>query len=169
MIFKQKTAPYIRYKARFLCGRLPIRCVFVSELLVESFESLLESPSFSETEISLFDGAIAQKVEVNQEHRILKAHAELKEYVSFSHIQALEDKVKSIYTLNSVEIIPTFEGVAFEANHWPDIVECAKRKNGGVNGFLNDSTIEMNDSQLTVFLKYGGLDIINALGVEKKD
>ena len=42
MIFKTKTAPYVWYKARFLCGRLPIRCVFVSELLVESFESLLE-------------------------------------------------------------------------------------------------------------------------------
>ena len=57
---------------------------------------------FTENVLSLFDGAIATKVEVNQEHRLLKAHAELKKYVSFSHLQALEDKVKNTYDLNTV-------------------------------------------------------------------
>ena len=129
--------------------------------------SFFKRCAFSENELSLFDGAVAAKVEVNQEHRILKAHAELKKYVSFSHIQALEDKVKSTYDLNSVEIIPFYNAIAFDSEHWSDVIECAKRKNGGVNGFLSGSTIELNNLELTVFLKYGGLDIIKALGVEK--
>ncbi len=123
--------------------------------------------SFTDEEISLFGESIATKVVVNQEHRILKAHAQFSKYVPFSHILQLEKKVKTSYDLSLVEIIPNFENVELSVDHWEDIIACAKRKNGGVNGFLNDSTVTVNGMELTVSLQYGGLDIMEALGVEK--
>ncbi len=122
---------------------------------------------FSEEEQRLLEGAYATKVEVNQEHRMIKAHAEFLGYVPFSDIQKLEEKVKSTYELHTVEIIPSFQNTVFSAEHWDDVVLCAKRKNGGVNGFLNDSAAELNGDTLTVSLCYGGLDILEALGVQK--
>ncbi len=121
---------------------------------------------FNEEEQRLLDGAFATKVEVNQEHRMIKAHAEFPGYVPFSHILKLEEKIKETYELHTVEIIPSYQNTSVEASHWEDIVLCAKRKNGGVNGFLNDSTLAIDGDQLTVSLCYGGLDIMNALGVQ---
>lgn len=123
--------------------------------------------TFSEEEQRLFEGACATKVQANQEHRMIKAHAEFPMYVPFSHIAKLEEKVRTTYELHTVEIIPTFLNTALSPEHWGDIVQCAKKKNGGVNGFLNDSSITLNGDKATVLLKYGGLDIMDALGVQK--
>ena len=51
--------------------------------------------SFTNDELERFADVVATKVEVSQEHRIIKAHAEFKKYVSFSHITLLEEKVNS--------------------------------------------------------------------------
>ena len=128
--------------------------------------SFFKRCTFSDEEQRLLDGAFASKVEVNQEHRMIKAHAEFLSYVPFCDIQKLEEKVKSTYELNTVEIIPYFQNTAFSPDHWKDVVLCAKRKNSGVNGFLNDSTAELDGSTVRVFLRYGGLDMIQALGVQ---
>ncbi len=122
---------------------------------------------FTNEEQHLLDGAVATKVAVNQEHRIIRAHAEFPKYVPFSHIMKLEEKICLTYELHSCEIIPSFLNVDFSADHWNDIVLCAKRKNGGVNGFLNDSTVTFADNNITVNLQYGGLDIMEDLGVQK--
>ncbi|MBQ8894102.1 MAG: PolC-type DNA polymerase III [Clostridia bacterium] len=121
---------------------------------------------FSEDEQRFLAGAYATKVEANQEHRMIKAHAEFPMYVPFSHIEKLEEKIKSTYELHMVEIDPTFLNTSFSAEHWSDVVLCAKKRNAGVNGFLNDSTAEVHEGKVTVFLKYGGLDILTALGVQ---
>ena len=122
---------------------------------------------FSEEEQQLFSAGYLTKVEVNQQHRLLKAHTAFPMYVPFSHILKLEAKIKSAYELNTVELIVSFPGTVLSPEHWSDIVLCAKRKNGGVNGFLNDSTVSLEENCLTVYLQYGGLDMMEALGVEK--
>ncbi len=122
---------------------------------------------FTEEEQQLFASAVLQKVEVNQQHRLLKAHTAFPMYVPFSHIVKLEEKIRNTYELNTVELIPFFSNTTFSAEHWSDIVACAKRKNGGVNGFLNDTTVSLEEKELTVYLQYGGLDLIEALGVDK--
>ena len=50
---------------------------------------------FSEEEAAVLEGAVTTKVEANQEHRILRAHAEFPMYVPFSHIV----KLKKIFYL----------------------------------------------------------------------
>ena len=122
---------------------------------------------FSEEERQLFASAYVTKVEANQQHRLLKAHTAYPAYVPFSHILKLEAVIKATYELNTAELIVSFPNETFKVEHWEDIVLCAKRKNGGVNGFLNDSTVSVEGNRLTVFLKYGGLDMIEAMGVER--
>ncbi len=122
---------------------------------------------FSEEEAKLLEGAIATKVEANQAHRILRAHTEFPMYVPFSHIVKLEDRIRDTYQLNTVELLPTYQNTELNVEHWGDVVSCAKRKNGGVNGFLNDSTVEIEGEKLTISLQYGGLDILDALGGTK--
>ena len=121
---------------------------------------------FSEDEIKTFEGAVTTKVEANQEHRMIKAHAEFPTYVPFSLIEKLENKIKTAYELNAVDIIPSFVDTEPSVEHWADVIQCAKKQNSGINGFLNDSTIEINGNELKIFLKYGGIDILNALGVQ---
>ncbi len=129
--------------------------------------SFFKRCTFTQEELDLFQDAVATKVEVNQQHRILKAHATFVKYVPFSRVVSLEGKVKNTYELTTVEIEPSYSGISFSVDHWNDIVQYAKRINGGVNGFLNDSTIVLNENELVITLQYGGLDIIEALGVEK--
>ena len=49
--------------------------------------SFFKRCTFSDEEQRLLDGAFASKVEVNQEHRMIKAHAEFLSYVPFCDIQ----------------------------------------------------------------------------------
>ncbi len=133
----------------------------------KSLLSYFRRCTFTEKEQSLFENAFVTKVEANQQHRMIKAHTSFAEYVSFSDILKLEEKIRSSYELNQVEIVPEYVNVPFDASYWKDVVAGAKRKNGGVNGFLNDSEVQLNGNDLTVSLKYGGLDIMESLGVQR--
>ena len=122
---------------------------------------------FSEEEAKLFDGAYTVKVEANQEHRILRAHTEFPMYVPFSHIVKLEERIRDTYELTNVEILPFYCNSEFSAAHWDDVIACARKMNGGVNGFLNDSVATVDGDTLTITLQYGGLDILEALNGPK--
>ncbi len=121
---------------------------------------------FSAEEQRVFEGAFVEKVEVNQEHRMIKAHVIFPSYVPFSHIRNLEENVSKTYELQAAEITVCFENAVFTPDQWEDVVACAQRKNSGVNGFLNDSTVRIEEDCVTVLLQYGGLEIIHALKVE---
>ena len=122
--------------------------------------------SFSGEEKELFQDAYATKVEANQEHRMLKAYVVFSKYLSFSHLLELEEKIKSAYQLHTAEIIPNFINEQFLPERWQDIMSCAKRRNSGVNGFLNDSVATVENDAITISLQYGGLDILEALDVQ---
>ncbi len=133
----------------------------------KEFLSYFKRCLFSEEERTLLASAYLTKVEVNQPHRLLKAHAAFPVYVPFSHILKLEALIKATYELTTVELFPTYENISFEPAHWQDVLLCVKRSNNGANGFLNDSTVEVSDNQITVELCYGGLDMIENFGVDK--
>ena len=84
---------------------------------------------FSAEEQRVFEGAFVEKVEVNQEHRMIKAHVIFPSYVPFSHIRNLEENVCKTYELQAAEITVCFENAVFTPDQWEDVVACAKRKN----------------------------------------
>lgn len=131
----------------------------------KDFLSFFKRCAFTDEERSVLDGASAAKVEANQEHRAIKALVAFPRYLPYKAIEKIENRIIEAYQLHNVEIIPQFSGISFDADKWNDIIEAAKRKNGGVNGFLNDSTVTYVGDTVTVNLQYGGLDIMEALGV----
>ncbi|MBQ4052179.1 MAG: PolC-type DNA polymerase III [Clostridia bacterium] len=122
---------------------------------------------FSEEEQQLFSTAYLTKVEVNQQHRLLKAYAEFPAYVPFSRIMKLEENVKSSYDLNTVDLFVTFPGISFSPEYWDDVVLCAKNKKDGLNGFLNDSSVKIVGDTLVVDLHHGGLELMAQMGADK--
>ena len=131
----------------------------------KDFLSFFKRCNFSPDEQNMLQGAMVLKAEANQEHRQIKAQVSFKNYVSYKEISKFETRIIEIYQLSSAELTPSFPEVEFSAEMWPDVIEAAKRRCSGVNGFLNDSSVILENDTVSVQLRYGGLDIMEALRI----
>lgn len=134
-------------------------------MVSKDFLSFFRRCSFSEEEREVLKDAVAIKVEASQEHRLIKAQVSFKSYLPYKFIEKIETRIIEAYQLHAAEITPLFPEVEFSAEMWSDIIDAAKRRCSGVNGFLNDSEVELADQKVIIHLRYGGLDIMEALKI----
>ncbi len=128
--------------------------------------TLFNRCDFTEEEKQLFSSAVVTKVMANQEHRILKVDIIFKSYVNFIALSELRKKVVKAYSLASLIINHRFEDVQFCAEYWNDIILFVKTKNSVANGFLNDSSVEINNFNITVRLSHGGKQMLESSRVD---
>ena len=128
---------------------------------------LFSKCDFEQSQISLFKTAVATRVQINSEYRILKAHLQFESYVPYSFITQLADIVSTTYSLNKVEFKEKYLNTSLEPSHWQDIILALKTRNPAANGFLNGSKIEIDTDNITVVLSQGGIEIIQELGLDK--
>lgn len=128
---------------------------------------LFSKCDFNEEQISLFKTAVATRVQINSEYRILKAQLKFENYVPYSFIAQLADIVRYTYKLSRVEITERYLNTSLENEYWQDILSALKNRNPAANGFLNGSQIEVGADTVTVILSQGGINIIEELGLDK--
>ena len=99
---------------------------------------------------------------VSRENRSLKIGLFLDSFVSFNDISNAENQIAKNMDLKKVVIEPRFPKSEFDISNIEGILQYIKRDKAVVNGFFDGVEAELEDNTLTLFLKNGGKDVLEA-------
>ncbi|MCM1115181.1 MAG: PolC-type DNA polymerase III [Clostridium sp.] len=88
-------------------------------------------------------------------------------FVHYSVVQSAENQIAKAMELNKAVINPRFPKSEFNISNIESILQYIKRHNSVVNGFFDGAEAELEDKTVTVFLKRGGKDVLEAQGIDK--
>lgn len=99
---------------------------------------------------------------VSREKRTLAIGLYLDRFLGYSKILQAEKAIERSIALHKVTINPVFPKSEFSLNNMENILEYAKRDTPAANGFFEGAEAEIEDNILTVFLKKGGKEVLEA-------
>ena len=99
---------------------------------------------------------------VSRENRSLKIGLFLDSFVGFNDISNAENQIAKNMELKKVVIEPRFPKSEFDISNIEGILQYIKRDKAVVNGFFDGVEAELEDNTLTLFLKNGGKDVLEA-------
>ncbi len=117
--------------------------------------------------LSLLGNSEISSFSVSKENRILKIGLHMDSFLPVHYIEKCEYAIASAMGLNKVLINPVFPKSEFSLDYIEKILGYAKRDNCAVNGFFDDAQAELEDDILTICLKKGGKDILEAQKIDK--
>ena len=129
----------------------------------EVFENLTDentSSGIKSAELSLCD--------LSAESRNLDLTLEMNDYVPKKELDGLKSKLLNVYRLKGVNMKAHFAPDAFCGEACSDICETIKAKNAAVNGYLNSALFSVSEDEVTVTLKFGGLNTLKSCGFCEK-
>ncbi len=106
--------------------------------------------------------------DVTMEERRLECKVKFDKYVPAAVIKKLENEVSSKLKLSSILFDVSFSSDCLCELAIVDMVDELRRKNGMLNGFLNDAKYTISNDELNIELKLGGLSIILESGFERQ-
>ena len=109
----------------------------------------------------LANGEISE-FKVSRENRSLKIGLFLDSFVGFNDISNAENQIAKNMDLKKVVIEPRFPKSEFDISNIEGILQYIKRDKAVVNGFFDGVEAELEDNTLTLFLKNGGKDVLEA-------
>ncbi len=104
---------------------------------------------------------------LDREAKIIKAELSSAKYIPERFIKAFCDDVTRGFSLNKAVINVTYKPDAFCIDACRDIFDGIKTKNSVLNGYFNQAEISLDNNKVSVELKFGGLDTIISLEVDK--
>ncbi|MGN0521890.1 MAG: PolC-type DNA polymerase III [Eubacterium sp.] len=104
---------------------------------------------------------------VSREKRTLCIGLNIDVLVSCSVLEKCEKSISSSMKLNRVIINPAFPKSEFSVFNIQKILSYVKKDNPAANGFFDDADAELEDGILTICLKKGGKDILEAKKIDK--
>ncbi len=128
---------------------------------------------------SVFDSVLSEEVksalpqgevlacDVNMENRRLEGEISFTKYVSTELVSKMRREIVSALKLNSIFLEVTFPEDSLCEEACRDIADVLRRKNGILNGFLNDATYTFSNECLVIDLKFGGLSVLEEAGFER--
>ncbi|MCH5317097.1 MAG: PolC-type DNA polymerase III [Eubacterium sp.] len=115
----------------------------------------------------LGDGEII-RLAVKKEERELLVVLSLSELVPYSEFISAENSIKDKMGLKKITIKPRYISDIFETAYFSSIIECVRKKNSAANGFFDNADVELNGNILNVYLKKGGLDVLENLKINEE-
>ncbi|MCQ2450849.1 MAG: PolC-type DNA polymerase III [Clostridia bacterium] len=106
--------------------------------------------------------AVANDCNLDEENRTLYLRITAENYIKTNIISELKAKVINALKLNGVTVDISFGENCFCVNAAEDIVSEIKAKNAILNGYFNGACYDFADGLVTITLKYGGVDTVNA-------
>ena len=104
---------------------------------------------------------------VSRENRTLEIGLSLDRFVLADYITSAEQSIAREIELKKVSILPKFYNSSYSVDNIENILKYASRQTPIINGFFDNAEAEVEDNQLTIFLKKGGKDILEQKGVDK--
>lgn len=133
---------------------------------MEKFSTYFSDYIDSEILPYIADGEIAS-LSVSRNKRTLCLSLFLGVFVSHGIIEKAQNQIAAAMGLNKVGIFPKFPKSEFELSNIEHILEYTKKNNPAANGFFDGAEAELEDGILTVFLKKGGKEVLEAQKVDK--
>ncbi|MBQ6816488.1 MAG: PolC-type DNA polymerase III [Clostridia bacterium] len=99
--------------------------------------------------------------------RTLTANIYSEVYIENKIIKTAENAVATKLSLNKVEFKPSFAKTALSSSVCADIANYLRTKNVLLNGYFNDAEYILNENNLNIKLKYGGLNAIKSADFER--
>ncbi len=118
-------------------------------------------------QLSCLGGGEIKGITVKRESREAELIVFLRELVPYSEIEAAENSIKEKLGLKKFYIKPRYMSDLFETAYFASVIEFVRRKNTAANGFFEGARAELDGDILRVFLKKGGLEVLEKFGVDK--
>lgn len=131
-----------------------------------NLHSVFDSVISAELKSTLPDGEVLS-CDVDMERRCLVGEIRFSQYVPLTVLTAMRQEITTQLKLNSIALSATFPAESLCEAACRDMAEELRRKNGMLNGFLNDAGFSLAGDMLTVELKLGGLSILKEAGFER--
>ncbi len=132
-----------------------------------SFEELFSTYLSAET-INVFSDTGVKHCILNSENRNLALELHSKKYIPCAKINLLHEEIKHALQLQSDTVEISFDSSSFCLQAVEDIVTEIRAKNIIFNGFFNEAVYSLDDTDLTITLKYGGYAKIKEGDFEKR-
>lgn len=112
---------------------------------------------------ALADGVVLN-ISINKQERSLTTAVSFTHLVERRLLFAAERSICSALSLSNAHIYPKFPAEIFSAEYYKDLIAELRKRKATVNGFLDDSVLEIEGSKLSVCLYHGGYDILKSSG-----
>lgn len=128
------------------------------------FQPYINVSELSET---IADGEI-QKVEINQQIRMLSLQVSFLDLVQRKDLFALEKAIwKSPLELQKVELFPHFPKERFSEDYINEIFCELKRRDASLTGCFKDAQVTLQDEKLNITLMHGGFELLQSRHVDR--
>ena len=128
------------------------------------FQPYIDVSELSET---IADGEI-QKVEINQQIRMLSLQVSFLDLVQRKDLFALEKAIwKSPLELQKVELFPHFPKERFSEDYINEIFCELKRRDASLTGCFKDAQVTLQDEKLNITLMHGGFELLKSRHVDR--
>lgn len=108
-------------------------------------------------------------IRMDSEKRSMEINTEFSALVSAETIFNTEKTVcNSILGLFQCHILPKYDPELFEESYYPELIKELKRRNATLNGTFNDSAVRIEDKDMIITLRHGGMDMLQQKGIDKK-
>ena len=128
---------------------------------MNSFSNYFSNYIDSETLALLGNGEI-NSLTVSRNNRTVEIGVFFDAFVPYSVIEKAENQIASAMELSKAIIRPAFPKSEFSASNIENILEYIKHNHPAANGFFDGAEAEIEDSTLTIFLKKGGKEVLEA-------
>ncbi len=102
------------------------------------------------------------KVRVDREKKMAEAEAVFPALIEKTTLYAVENEIREAYAINSVRILPRYEGSLFCEKYIDEVLVEAQRKGVVSRGFFNDYTVSVEGRRIKIEISFtnGGIELL---------
>lgn len=103
-------------------------------------------------------------LQIDAKRRIIRMELGLQELLSRDALYRAQDRIATCKALNlaGAQIAPRYPADLFDISYYPSLVQELKRREASINGTLTGSAAVLEGDKLTITLKHGGGNILQA-------
>lgn len=118
-------------------------------------------------ELALIGNGEIKRFTLRKEKRELDIKLFLDSFIPYSVIEKAQRSIANSLGINKATLDVNFPREEFSLNNIEAVLEYIKKDNAVVNGFFQDAEAELEDNVLTICLKQGGKDLLEAQKLDK--
>ena len=120
------------------------------------------SDYIEQNELSLLGSGEIERFTLNREKRELKIQLYLDSFVPYSVVEKAQKSISHNLGISKTVFDVKFPKSEFSLDKAEIILEYIKNESSAVNGFFQDAEAELEDNVLTICLKQGGKELLEA-------
>ncbi len=125
------------------------------------------SDYIEQNELSLLGSGEIERFTLNREKRELKIQLYLDSFVPYSVVEKAQKSISHNLGISKTVFDVKFPKSEFSLDKAEIILEYIKNESSAVNGFFQDAEAELEDNVLTICLKQGGKELLEAQKIDK--